>query len=346
MSLTEKNLDECVNRYIREQDRYIKLSEFVYEKCLEIVSDLGVRATVQRRAKNPKSFMDKLRKNNDDKKYTSIENVFEKVSDLAAVRIATYLESDRTKVVERIEKAFVGKDEVSSPEVEVKDNLPGKEHYRATHCQIYLKNEDLISGNENLRGTTCEIQVCSLLAHVFNEIEHDLKYKPLSVLSNVEREFIDQLGFLTKAGDTTIKMLLNATDEKNKSTKGPFTDLHNFIVRMSERFDKLSSFANHANQLFDELLLLGLKTPEDISRAIEDGKNKDIQLISLIEFDRLSAFSTNNDRIELDRNSSDVLWVGILKNNLNKVIANHPPDRGRPSRIIQIAKLYKLMTEV
>jgi ppGpp synthetase/RelA/SpoT-type nucleotidyltranferase len=50
--------------------------------------------------------------------------------------------------------------------------------YRATHCQVALKAEDLVEPFDNLEGITCEIQVCSLLAHVWNELEHDLVYKP------------------------------------------------------------------------------------------------------------------------------------------------------------------------
>lgn len=62
MPLTDKNIEECVERYIREQDRYSKMAEFVYEKCLDMVRRLGVHATVQRRAKNANSFSDKLKK--------------------------------------------------------------------------------------------------------------------------------------------------------------------------------------------------------------------------------------------------------------------------------------------
>ena len=209
------------------------MSEIVYQKCQEIVQKkLTLRATIQRRTKNPRSYADKLRKPKNKEKYNSVDEVFEKISDLAGVRIATYLESDRQSVVEKIRKEFVGKED-QDPEIERKDRDFSKKHYRATHCQVYLPEEDLSGVNENLRGTTCEIQVCSLLAYVFNEIEHDLQYKPLSgELSEAEKEYIDQLGLLTKAGELTIKRLLSETDERLSKKTGKFNEVYEFVARM------------------------------------------------------------------------------------------------------------------
>ncbi len=39
---------------------------------------------------------------------------------------------------------------------------------------------DLIGTYANVAGVPCEVQVCSMMAHVWNEIEHDLGYKPLT----------------------------------------------------------------------------------------------------------------------------------------------------------------------
>lgn len=102
MPLTNEQITECYERYVREQDRYVKMAEVIYERCIDIVQKkLTVRATVQRRAKNPKSFLEKLKKAKNKEKYQSVEDVFENISDLAGVRIATYLESDRETVVEK-----------------------------------------------------------------------------------------------------------------------------------------------------------------------------------------------------------------------------------------------------
>lgn len=348
MPLTEQQIDECHARYIREQDRYVKMAEAVYEKCLDIVQKkITIRATVQRRAKNPKSFSEKLKKSEIKDKYSSVDEVFEKISDLAGVRIATYLESDRNIVVEELRKEFVGSNG-SEPAIDVKDKTEHGRHYRATHCQVYLPEEDLSGLNENLKETTCEIQVCSLLAHVFNEIEHDLQYKPLSGdLSNAELELVDQLGLLTKAGDITIKRLLQETNSRLKDRTGEFADVYDFVARMREELSLTSEFSANAGQLFDELIGLGLKTPGAISQKIKNTSDRPVAEISNEEYQKLKTYLATTQPELLEDGSSDILLAGILKSSADEILTKHPMGRGmgRPSRLAQIANAYRKMID-
>lgn len=345
MPLTDLQIIECHDRYLRELDRYAKMAEVAYEKCLEIVQKkLTVRATVQRRAKSPKSFVEKLRKPENRIKYNNVDEVFSRISDLAGVRIATYLESDREPVVEELKKEFVGLGE-AGPVIDVKDRSDAGRHYRATHCQVFLPEGDLSGGNENLKSTTCEIQVCSLLAHVFNEIEHDLQYKPLSgELSEVERELIDQLGLVTKSGDITIKRLLHETDSRLKERSGEFADVYDFVARMRE-VTKLDGFSANAGQLFDELIALNLKTPEAISQSIKENSNQAIVEIATAEYQKLKNYLTTSQPDLLEDGSSDILLAGVLKSSVGTILDNHPMGRGmgRPSRLAQIANAYRKM---
>ena len=212
---------------------------------------------------------------------------------------------------------------------------------------MYLPEEDLSGVNENLRGTTCEVQVCSILAYVFNEIEHDLQYKPLSgELSEAEKEFIDQLGLLTKAGELTIKRLLSETDERLSQRTGKFNDVYDFVARMRKEFSMGISFANNAGQLFDELVALGINSPDKIHNLICPN-NEDIQVVTSSEFDKLYSFSQEKNSVLLESESSDILLAGILKYRYAEILQMHPMGRGkgRPSRLVQIAKLYKHMVE-
>lgn len=349
MPLNDQQILECQERYIREIDRYTKMAEVTYEQCLGIVQKkLTVRATVQRRAKSPKSFVEKLRKERFRNRFDSVDEVFQQNSDLAGVRIATYLESDREMVVEEIRKEFAGPND-GQPRIDVKDRNEAGFHYKATHCQVFLADGDLVGSNENLRGTTCEIQVCSLLAHVFNEIEHDLQYKPLSgQLSAAEKEFIDQLGLLTKAGDITIKRLLKEAENRLMARTGPFADVFDFIARMREEMG-LTSFASNAGQLFEELTQLEMMTPEAITQSVRILQGESLALASRREFTSLKEFMRSEQRQVdlLEDDSSDVLLVGLLSTSLDRVLANHPMGRGvgRPSRLAQIASAYRRMRD-
>lgn len=55
--LTCDDIQNAVLRYERELDRYEKLADLVYEQCLELVVEIGIRATVQRRAKSSQSLI-------------------------------------------------------------------------------------------------------------------------------------------------------------------------------------------------------------------------------------------------------------------------------------------------
>lgn len=133
MALTEELIKEAGERYVREQDRYAKLAHFVADVCQQQVVDTNViRATVQWRAKARKRFEAKLQKwLIDPQKKTMVANistlndVFEQVGgDLAGVRIATYVETDRHRVVEVIKRYFDG--DGGSVEVDIKDDAAQK----------------------------------------------------------------------------------------------------------------------------------------------------------------------------------------------------------------------------
>ncbi|MBA3890429.1 MAG: RelA/SpoT domain-containing protein [Gemmatimonadaceae bacterium] len=119
-----------------------------------------------------------------------VEDSFTRLGDLAAVRFSAYVEADRERVVDLVRATFVGPD--GGPVIaEVKDrfDVVSGRFYRATHLDVALPEEELIGSFDNVRGVRCEVQVCSMLAHVWNEIEHDLVYKPLmGPVSIEERE--------------------------------------------------------------------------------------------------------------------------------------------------------------
>jgi len=87
----------------------------------------------------------------------------------------------------------------------------------------------------------CELQITSLLAHVWNEIEHDTIYKNLSGnLSGLEHDAIDSLGLLLKTGDKIIKSLLGARQLREDQEE-------KFYVKENSRFpnaEALSTFLN------------------------------------------------------------------------------------------------------
>lgn len=217
MALDQGQVDEVIARYERELNRYEMLATTVAEICRVILETPKIQATIQKRAKSPDRLRDKLMRPDHNTRYSSAEEVFAGMSDLAGVRVTTYVEADRQGAVDAIVGRFVGPNGEPRPKVDIKDKSTPPEHYRATHCQVRIADRDLLPSTRNLRADSCEIQVCSLLAHVFNEVEHDLAYKALSgELSDAERQHLNQLGMLTKAGDIAIGLLLQQVRQRGR----------------------------------------------------------------------------------------------------------------------------------
>lgn len=342
MGLTDWDIDEAVTRYRREADRFQKLVDYVADACRALVRDNAIPATVQWRAKDAERLRGKLSRKRED--FASVEDVFRRLKDFAGVRVATYVESDRDRVVAELQQRFVGPDGGPVP-FDARD-LSYPSFYRATHCQVALPEDDLVAGLENLKGSTCEIQVCSLLAHVWNELEHDLVYKALTgEVSDAENAALVGLGHLVRAGDGLIGTLLQATDQRLADIQGRFRDQWDFVARMRVRFPASSEFGTHSKQLLEELVASGLDAPQAIDeQLLADGPEAAaVRATQLLQDLREYLRERQDDVVELDERTSDPLLMLYLERHAQAVLDRHPagPGRGRPPRISSVARRFK-----
>ncbi len=336
----------AVARYRREQDRYAKLADMVAEKCRRLLEANAILGAVDARAKSPESLERKLEEllaGELPGEHTP-EGLLDRVSDLAGVRVKTYVEADRDKVVEDICLAFDGPREGGEVDVEVKAD-PSR-NYRAIHCQVMLPPQDLTGRGANLKGATCEIQVCSLLAHVWNEIEHNLVYKAANGdPSREELDLLAELGDLTRKGDEVLNALIAATRRRVSRRTGEFTDTFDFVARMRERFPMAHNFEMHALALLEELRAFGLTTPERIDRRLLQGDYL-ARSKALFEAFRAHQLRTGDWGVVLDPGSSDHLLVLFLDGCAPEVLRRHQrgKPRGRLPRIARLARRFVEMT--
>jgi ppGpp synthetase/RelA/SpoT-type nucleotidyltranferase len=346
MSISEPTIVEAVARYQREYDRYLKLCARVAEICRnEIIEGNAIRAQVTFRAKSPKSFENKLRRYmaTGSKDMPSVDSVFDNVHDLAAVRVAAYEQNDEKKISDALCRRFLGNGGAEvTPDVRDKHQADPSNFYRATHFEVYLPPPDLVGTYANVDGVPCEIQVCSIMAHVWNEIEHDLGYKPLSgVLSEMEKSMLVNLGHLSRSGDVTISQLLAATDARRADQTGALTDVYDFVARIRRWFPGVD-FGHNAGPLFEELQRLRLVTPAGIANQVGD-----VEKVAAASRENLIAFSAKlrrrgETRFELEENSADLLLVALLPKLARHILSNHPTGRGvgGPTRISWIASRF------
>jgi ppGpp synthetase/RelA/SpoT-type nucleotidyltranferase len=346
MATSEPIILQAVARYQREYDRYLKLCVRVAEICSsEIVEGNAIRAQVTFRAKSPKSLENKLRRYGatGSKDLPTVDSIFEQVGDLAAVRIAAYEQNDEKKVSDALCRRFLGRDGGKvTPDIKDKHQLDPQNFYRATHFEVYLPSPDLVGTYANVDGVPCEIQVCSMMAHVWNEIEHDLGYKPLTgVLSEDEKKMLVSLGHLSRSGDGTISQLLAATDARRADQTDTFTDVYDFVARIRRWFPGVD-FGRNAGPLFEELQLLRLMTLAAIANQVGDVEKIAVtskETIALLDSELRSRGET---RYELEGNSADRLLVALLPKLARHILSNHPTGRGvgGPTRISWIASRF------
>ena len=347
MPISESIIIEAVARYDRERDRYIKLASRVADICrIAVVEDNAIRAQVTSRTKTVKSFEVKLRRfsRRPDKQYASVDEVFAQITDFAGVRIATYRPEDEARVAEAVKALFCGPD--GGPiDVDPKDKLKpaAGQFYRATHCQVHLPEAELVGNYENLRGASCEIQICSMMAHVWNEIEHDIGYKPEGEgPSDAELGLLEALGHLTRAGDAAITRLLAANIARMAVQTGDFADVHDFAARLRPHFPSADLSVN-AGPAFEAATLLDLTSAERIDQATGGAAfNIAVATQAIAEF---NAYLEEIGRSELGLNSAsaDLALIALLAIGAPKIEkALAPNGRAvRPGRLHALARAYR-----
>ena len=209
MPLTDRLIRDAKERYWREMDRYVKLAEYVHTRCKSIVKDDAIRATTQARAKDPERFEEKLRRYQKDpsKVRLSRQRRHHHVAGWRSCgRQSRYVRREGSRPCSEGHRNQLLRPRRQPERLGREEGWTRQEaFYRATHCQVTIKESELVGTYANLRDLTCEIQVCSLLAHVFNEIEHDLGYKPLAgEISEAETRF---LGILAAKLKQAIRLL-------------------------------------------------------------------------------------------------------------------------------------------
>jgi hypothetical protein len=270
--------------------------------------------------------------------------VFAQISDFAGVRVATYRPEDEVRVAEAIAELFCGADG-GEIDIDLKDKLKpaAGQFYRATHCQVHLPESELVGNYENLRGASCEIQICSMIAHVWNEIEHDIGYKPEGEgPSDAERGLLEALGHLTRAGDAAITRLLAANIARMTEQTGDFTDVHDFVARLRPYFP-IADLSVNAGLAFDEAQALALTSIDRIRAQLGDDALSPV--IAQQRIGEFNAYLATQSQSELSLNpvSADLFTIAMLNGHVDAIASNHAGGRGkgRPPRMFYLARAYQ-----
>lgn len=271
-------ISQFISRYRKEYDFYEQACRTTAQVLDSSLQSAGIRAIVTSRAKNPVRLETKVRQRAQTHSYSSVEDIYDDIVDLAGVRVALYFPAERGEVGRIIRALFVL---VADPKEFPTAAKPTYEKrfsgYWATHYRVRLPETLLNESQKRYTEAKVEIQVASVLMHAWSEVEHDLVYKPLQgKLSPDEYAILDELNGLVLAGEIALERLQKAGETRVSAHDREYTshyDLASSLLEMSRA--KLAGLNIHdsaigrVDLLFGLLRDLSLNRPEDLARYVE-----------------------------------------------------------------------------
>ncbi|PNY83093.1 GTP pyrophosphokinase [Deinococcus koreensis] len=185
--------DGLVKAYEASLPHYEQVRDAAVAQTTRLLGTTGLNIHhVTGRVKRPASLADKLRRK--PGRYQTLADV----TDLVAVRVITYFESDVAVVSRLIEDTFEVDWEHSIDKSKMHD--PDRFGYMGVHYVVCPRPD--APEFSAFPGTPFEIQIRSILQHAWAEIEHDLGYKNReAVPREVRRRFYRLAGLLEMADE-------------------------------------------------------------------------------------------------------------------------------------------------
>lgn len=275
-------IETFIQQYTKEYDYFYELAKKVAGICETLLQRNGIHAVVTYRAKRPDSLKEKLIKRNENKNYTSIEQIYKDIADLAGVRIATYFPGDRGEIARLIEAEFVTDKAKYFPNPEnatpftynYKRKFAG---YDAIHYRVRIKDIRLEDSKKRFAQSQVEIQIASALMHAWAEVEHDLAYKPkLGSLSEEEHRILDELNGMVLSGEIALERLQKAFNQRISQIQHSFNNHFELAALIREKIKMdlpHNTYMGRADILFRFLQKVQMDKPKDISQYIEEAGN-------------------------------------------------------------------------
>lgn len=196
--LTEPQIEALVTQYRREMARYEKAAQHVADRIHREARAATLKHLVMFRAKHPDDLAGKLRKKAADPRYVperlraAMDTI---VTDLAGCRVLLYESGDVPRVADIVRRVLPLRRDIAG--YDERHEKPSG--YRATHLLVGVEEA---AETLSFQGAVCEVQVTTVAAHLFNELEHDVGYKDHGVAPTTdEREAMANLRDLTATLD-------------------------------------------------------------------------------------------------------------------------------------------------
>ena len=344
-------IEKFMKKYEVDQDRWKKIAESVRNACAHELEGKKIQAVCTYRAKSVDSLRDKIMKENKKraeereegetkaKEFESENEIYEAFKDCAGVRIALYSPSESRTVKEIITSKFnvtLKKDHIGHQgkpvaDTAISESAINKRKFTGYVAQHYIVNvvehwKDLgLEADANEKkiskekyfptdAACTEIQVVSLILHMWSEIEHDIIYKSGDVKpSPNDIGNLDALNGLVETGERIIEVVYSsrAMTIQEAQPEKPFKDRYNlevFLLYKKASFETIVN-AEPIKVLFEFLEPFGMSCPATLTPVLKEIDKKYV------------AQSTpnkcmNEEGFKNDASISIMLW--ILQQQLSK----------------------------
>lgn len=220
INIKDKNFEKVMFLY-RAALRELKTKIDILQEELKLFSDYEPVEYVITRLKKPESILDKLQRKNLDENY---ENMFEKIEDIAGLRIVCNFKSDVYKLVDIIS----GFQDVRI--LDKKDYMknPKTSGYRSYHIILEVP----VNFSSGIMYVKVELQIRTLAMDFWASLEHKLKYKNQRISKQDSKNLIKY----AKIIDNIDENMLNISNRNKKEEKV------NLILEAAEENTKAKKF--------------------------------------------------------------------------------------------------------
>jgi putative GTP pyrophosphokinase len=207
---------QAVDQYQRLQGAYADCARAVYSVLETALEADGVLVhSLEHRAKTIESFGNKAAQPaDDDPSQPKYPDPVQNITDLAGVRVITFLLNVVDRVNALVEREFTVLEKINKSGLLQEEEKLG---YQSVH---YLVRFDAVRCGlpeyARFAGMTTEIQVRTIVQHAWAEIEHDIQYKAVEAIpASIRRRFTALAGLLEIA-DREFQAISDE-DERNRT---------------------------------------------------------------------------------------------------------------------------------
>lgn len=181
-------------KYVAVRDLYASFADAIKKIIEEALKGSPIH-TVQSRAKDFESFSGKASKIDDETGALKYSDPLSEITDLAGVRVITYVPQTVKEVEDVIRREFNVQERLDKDAALLGAGQIG---YKSIHFLVQFK-ESRTQATEYSRYSSlvAEIQVRTILQHAWAEMEHDIQYKSDQQIPNdLKRRFVALAGLL------------------------------------------------------------------------------------------------------------------------------------------------------